>query len=188
MNKRIEERLVLKPHIKKFIIKTMLSVIILLIGMILVKEKPELKETINEKIYEKNINFTKIKVLYKKYFGNIFSIDKNLDNTQAVFSEKILYNNKEKTSTGVKLTVTNNYLVPTIESGVIIYIGEKENIKFLTIEQIDGIEVTYSNVNINNYKLYDYIEKGEYLGEVIDETLYLSFQKDGKYLDYKEYI
>lgn len=188
MNKRIKERLILKPHIKKCIIKMMLSVIILLIGMILVKENPELKETINEKVYNKSIHFTKTKQIYKKYFGNIFSIEKDLDNTQSVFSEKISYNNKEKTDIGVKLSVANNYLVPIIESGVIIYIGEKDNISCLTIEQVDGIEVTYSNININNYKLYDYIEKGEYLGEVINETLYLSFQKDGKYLDYKEYI
>ena len=34
----------------------------------------------------------------------------------------------------------------------------------------------------------DYVEKGKLLGEAQDEKLYLVFQKDGSYLNYKEYI
>ena len=37
-------------------------------------------------------------------------------------------------------------------------------------------------------KLYDYVEKGKLLGETKDNNLYLVYQKDGQYLDYKEYI
>ena len=39
-----------------------------------------------------------------------------------------------------------------------------------------------------NLKLYDYIEKGELLGEAKDGKVYLVFSKEGKYLDYKNYI
>ena len=46
----------------------------------------------------------------------------------------------------------------------------------------------YSNIKNNKYKLYDYIEKGELLGEVNGDNLYISFQKNGEYLDYKNYI
>ena len=69
------------------------------------------------------------------------------------------------------------------------FIGEKENYgNTIVVEQTDGIEVFYSNIKLNNIKLYDYLEKGELLGEVNDNTLYLVFEKEGKYLDYKEYI
>ena len=36
--------------------------------------------------------------------------------------------------------------------------------------------------------LYDYIEKGKLLGEVKGKKLYMVFSKDGKYLNYKDYI
>ena len=80
-------------------------------------------------------------------------------------------------------------MVPIIESGVVVFIGEKENYgNTVIIEQVDGVETIYGNVNINTIKIYDYVEKGELLGEVNGNKLYLSFQKDGEYLDYKENI
>ena len=80
-------------------------------------------------------------------------------------------------------------MVPTIESGIVVFIGEKENLgTTVIIEQVDGIDTFYSNININNIKLYDYIEKGELLGETKGNDLYLFFQKNGEYLDYQKYI
>ena len=46
----------------------------------------------------------------------------------------------------------------------------------------------YGNLDNVNVNLYDYVEKGSLLGEVKDTNLYLVYQKDGKYVDYKEYI
>ena len=54
--------------------------------------------------------------------------------------------------------------------------------------EVNGINTEYSNINASNYKLYDYVEKGKLLGEVDGNKLYLSFEKEGKYLDYKKYI
>ena len=80
-------------------------------------------------------------------------------------------------------------MVPAIESGIVVFIGEKEKIgNTIIIEQVNGIDTFYSNININNLKLYDYVEKGELLGEVKNNELFLSFQKNGKYLDYKKYV
>ena len=36
--------------------------------------------------------------------------------------------------------------------------------------------------------MYDYINKGDYLGEVTDGKLILLFQKKGKILDYNNYV
>ena len=190
MNKRIiKKRLVLKKNIKKVINKFLLSVILLLIGMIIIKNNPKIKPLLIENIFEKSIKFSKTKQVYEKYFGNILSLDKVIKETEPVFNEKLSYNKIEKYKDGVKLEVNNNYLVPNIESGIVVYIGVKEDLgNTVIIDQINGVETLYSNININNYKLYDYIEKGEVLGEVKDNNLYISFKKDGKYLDYKEYI
>ena len=189
MNKRIEKRLVLKKSIRTALNKLLLSIIVFLIGMILVKQNPKLKTPIQVNLYEKSFKFQKMKLFYEKYFGDILSVDKVVKETSPVFSEKISYKKVEKYNDGIKLKVSTNYMVPVIESGVVVFIGEKENIgSTIIIEQVNGTETLYGNVKIDNIKLYDYIEKGELLGEVNGENLYLKFQKDGKVLDYKEYI
>lgn len=189
MNKRIEERIVLKKSIKKALSKLMITIIIFLIGMITIKAHPSLKKDLQENIYEKNIKFTKSKKIYEKYFGDILSLDKVLKEEQPVFNEKLSFIESEAYNDGVKLKVANKYMVPTLESGIVVFIGEKAKYgNTVIVEQIDGIDTFYSNININNIKLYDYIEKGELLGETKDTNLYLVFQKNGEYLDYKKYI
>ena len=189
MNRRIEKKLVLKKSIKQKINKLLYTIIIFLIGMIATKNNPNLKETIKTNVYEKSFPFQKIKKQYEKYFGNILSVEKNIKETETVFNERLSYKKIEKYQNGAKLKVINNYMVPTIESGIVVFIGEKEKIgKTIIIEQVNGIDTFYSNINFNNLKLYDYVEKGELLGEVKNNELYLTFQKDGKYLDYKKYV
>ena len=180
----MKEKLVLRKEIKKVLNKLLLSIIIFLIGMILVKAKPNLKETLKTKLYEESLPFQKLKTTYNKYLGNIIEVEE----TQPVFNETLSYNNISKYKDGVKLEVSSNYMVPILESGVVVFIGEKENYKnTIIVEQTNGIDVFYGNIKSNNIKLYDYVEKGELLGEANSE-LYLVFQKDGAYLDYKEYI
>ena len=185
----MKEKLVLKKSIKNALNKLLLSVIIFLIGMIIIKQYPNLKQPLQVNLYEKSFKFQTIKSLYEKYFGNILSVDKIIKETEPVFNEKLTFKESEKYENGVKLKVTNNYMVPVMESGVVVFIGEKEKYgNTIIVEQVDGIETFYGNVNINNIKLYDYVEKGELLGETKGDTLYLLFQKDGKYLDYQENI
>ena len=58
----------------------------------------------------------------------------------------------------------------------------------LGVEQVNGIDVWYVGLNTNNLKLYDYVEKGNILGEATTNTIYLYYQKDGNFIDYKEYL
>ena len=89
----------------------------------------------------------------------------------------------------MKLTVDENYMVPVLESGIVIFLGEKEGYgNTVVIEQVDGVDVYYSNISTDNVKLYDYVEKGTLLGEAENKKLYLVFQKDGTFLNYKDYI
>ena len=36
--------------------------------------------------------------------------------------------------------------------------------------------------------MYDYIEKGSLIGESLDNTIYLAFQKEGNFVSYKDYL
>jgi len=174
----------------KFINKVFFSIILVLVILILIKSNPSLKNVIKNKVFNSNISFAKINKWYKEKFGNILPIDNIVkERDVSVFDEKLKYNSQHLYKDGVKLSVSDNYLVPILQSGVVIFIGEKENYgKTVIIQQVDGIDTWYGNVKAEGIKLYDYVEKGNLLGEAIDNYLYLVFQKDGKYLDYKDYI
>lgn len=187
--KTIKKRLVLKKSVRNFCTRVLITVIIFLVGMILVKNNTEIKNVILEQIYNKNFKFTKAKKIYEKYFGAILSSEQFTNDEQAVFQEKLTYKKANTYLDGVALTVDNNYMVPVLETGIVIFMGEKEGYgNTVVIEQIDGVDVSYSNISTDGIQLYDYVEKGSLLGEVNNKKLYLVFQQDGEYLDYKRFV
>ncbi len=80
-------------------------------------------------------------------------------------------------------------MVPNLNSGIVVFIGEKEDYgNTIIVQQMNGIDAWYGNIDTTSIKLYDYVEKGIMLGETKDTTLYLAFQKDGNFHQYKEYL
>ena len=129
-----------KNKLLSFLNKIMVCSIILLISLIILKKNPSFKEYISKEIFDNNLSFAYIKELYNKYFGNILP-EKNND-VVSVFNEKISYKNQIKYLDGYLLEVDNNYLVPIIETGIIVYIGEKEGYgNVIIVEQVDGVNV-----------------------------------------------
>lgn len=177
-------------YLSRFVNKILVCSILFVLLLIVTKAKPEYKDTIYTKVFENNFSFAKINNLYKKYLGNILPFDKIVpDDEVMVFNEKLTYKSVSLYKDGAKLSVNKSYLVPTIQSGIIVFIGEKENYgKTIIVQQVDGIDVWYGNVEIGSMKLYDYIEKGSLLGSSISEEIYIVFQKEGKFLNYKEYL
>ena len=185
-NNEVEINSKLKRKIKSFINKVLISIIILLIGLIINKRNPSFSKKINKKLFEENINFIKLKKTYNKYFGKYIGETKQVED---VFTEKMNYKSKSIYKDGVKLEVESGYLIPAIESGIVVYEGEKEGYGYTVIlEQINGINVWYSNINPKDIKMYDYINKGDLIGEAKDKKIYLLFEQKGKFLDYKKYI
>jgi len=106
-----------------------------------------------------------------------------------VFNEKLDYLNESVYYDGVRLEVINNYLVPVIKEGMVVYVGEKENYgNVVIVEGVDGVSIWYGNMNRVAVELYDYVNMGDYLGETLDNNLYLVYSKDNKFLDYREYL
>lgn len=188
-NTVLKERLILKKSIRRFINQLMISTIILLIGLILIKKDPSLKTRINKALYEENIQFMKAKKIIDNYFGEIKPLSNLMPKEEAVFNESLSYSKAVTYKDGVKLSVNDNYLVPALNSGIVVFIGEKDGYgKTIIIEQTDGMDVFYSNIKNYNVNLYDYIEKGTLLGEANNNELCLVFQKEGNIIDYKKYI
>lgn len=176
-----------KSKLLSFLIRIFILSIIFLIVIILLKTNVTFKNWFNSNVLEKNISFSSIKSVYSKYFGSILPFD-DIVKTETVFSEKLNYSQLNIYEDGIVLTVDNNYLIPIQYSGVVVFVGEKEKYGNTVIVESEDVTIWYGNVNINNIKLYDNLEKGKYLGETLDNKLYMVFKKEGKIVDYKNYI
>lgn len=186
--KKINEDKIIK-YLRSLILRSLTVIVIFLILAIVSKGNKQYKDIIVTNLYEKNLSFTKIKKIYNKYLGGIVPLDKVAPNTTPVFNEQLEYTNESIFYDGVKLEVIDKYLVPVIEEGMVVYIGEKENYgNVVIIEGIDGINIWYGNMESTTVELYDYVEKNAYLGQTKDRYLYLTYSKDGQFLDYKEYL
>lgn len=170
-----------------FFMKLLISIVITLIILILIKANSNFKTTFYKKVYSDNISFTYLKKMYTKYIGDNEYLNKYVKQ-QTVFNEKLTYKSMEKYLDGVKLDVGEKYLVPIEESGIVVFIGEKEGYgNTVIIQRIDGIDEWYGNIENVNVKMYEYVNKNEMLGEA-NNNLYLVYKKDGNVLNYEDYI
>lgn len=168
--------------------KILVFVVVVLVCLIVLKSNPSLKNTIYKKVFQSNIPFAKINEIYTKYFGSSLPLKGN-EKSELVSLETLEFSNKEDYKDGVKLTVKEKYLVPSKDSGLVIFVGDKEGYgKTVVVQRPDNVEVWYSNLDSVNVSLYDYIKSGSNLGEVKGSSLYMAFQKEGKFLNYKDYI
>lgn len=166
--------------------KILIVVIITLSTLIGIKKSRNFNNFFYKNIYESSIPFIKINNWYEKIFGTIPF--KNIPNTEMVFNEKLTYQSSEKYLDGVRLNVQNEYLVPSYGTGLVLFIGEKENYGNTVIVSLNnGIDIWYSNVN-PSVKLYDYIKEGELIGTSLSNYIYIVFKKDGAILNYEEYL
>ena len=184
-----KENNVVKKYITNLVIRCLFVVVILLTLSIIYKNNNDLKDKISSYFFEDSISFTKINKLYDKYLGGILPIKNDVSsNVTQVFDEKLSYNNASIYYDGVKLSVQSSYLVPSLEEGMVVFVGDKDNYgKTIIIENLDGVDYWYGNIANTSLKLYDYVEKGTLVGEVQND-LYMVFSMDGKYLNYEEYI
>ena len=177
-----------KFNYRKYINRLLFLIVLFLINLIIMKKSTTYKDFIYNKVYNNNFSFAKIKEFYNKYLGGVDSLNKVVKNTTPVFNETLTYKSKSKYLDGVKLEVSTNYLVPIIKEGLVVFLGEKEGYgNVIIIQGVDDINIWYGNMSNTSVKLYDYVEKGSLLGEVSNNTLYLVYEKDGKFLDIEEY-
>lgn len=173
---------------KNIVLRVLITIIVTLILLIGFKMNNNFKKTFYHYVYEENFPFSAVKNFLQEKFGTSLTFDKIVTDEE-VFNEKLSYKDKSLYHDGVKLTVSSEYMIPSFESGIVVYIGEKENYKQVVIvQQMNGVDVWYGNIKQANVKLYDYVEKGSLIGQVDNKTLYLVFQKEGKFVDYQSYL
>ncbi len=178
-------------YVKNLLIRTLFATIITIAILVFCKISNKYKYFIKTNVYEKKISLAFMNDLYTKYLGSIipFKDVKILkEEVSPVFNSNLEYKELSIYKDGINLTVDSNYLVPSFESGLVLYVGEKEGYgKCAVVEQISSVDIWYCNMSVTNVKVYDYIEKGTLIGEA-NKNLYLVYQKNGKSVNYKEYF
>lgn len=172
------------------IIKFLVCIILFLSLGIICKSNVEYKNYIQKKIYQEHFDFFQVKFFYDKYLGGIFPIE-NISNNAvvSVFSEDLVYQSFDSYKDGVMLDVDYKYLVPVIEKGLVVYVGEKDDYgNVVIIEGENGIDIWYGNLCNIMVKIYDSVSGGSYLGESCDNKIYVVYTKKNEFLDYKDYL
>lgn len=174
-----------KKYIKSLFVRILISIILFLALSIFVNYSNDNLLLFKNHVYDTSFKFTKISKLYKKYFGNLVSTP-SPEEVLSV-SKEISYTSYNSYLDGVKLNDVSS--VYPFKSGIVVFIGEKDGYgNTIIIQGMDGIDYWYGNVENVNVKLYDYVESDNIIANAQDNTLYLVFTKDGKTLDYEEYL
>lgn len=177
------------PKMAFFITKLMVLSVMFLGALIYTKSSTSNKQLFYDTLLKDNISFAVINNFYSKYLGGILPFKDIVKDNEPVFDEKLVFSESNIYKDGVALSVEKSYLVPALESGIVVFVGDKEDYgKTVIIQQVNGVDVWYSNVDNLNVKIYDYVEGGSLIGESLNEKLYLVFKKEGKVLDYKDYL
>ena len=189
LDKKKEKKSLIKNLVFSMIIKSLIVVVLFLGSLIYIKQSNDNKNKFKNVVYNNSLSFAKIYDVYKKYLGDVIPF-KNIfkDNTKLVSSEKLSYEQIKKEDNGYILSVSKDYITPYITS--VIIVEKKVSSKYenvITVQDKNGLNITYGLIKNTNVKLYDYIEKGEIIGQASEE-LYLSFKKDNKYLSYEKVL
>ena len=184
-----KENLPFKLKYAKNLISRVLITVIFVLGSIIFTNISEDNKALYQKyVLEDSLEFTKINELYQSVFGDV-DIAKQDNNTdsEVVFGD-VSYTNIEPFKNGVKLTVGMNEAISVITSGIVVFIGEKDDLgNTVIIQGNDGVDIWYSNITDTDISVYDYIEAGSILGSSNSEDIYLTINKDGEFISYEEY-
>ena len=176
-----------KKYIKSFITRCMICIILFLLISIICNFSDKNLLWFKNNIYDNNIDFRIFNNIYNKYVDKYMPFD--VYDEKIVMSDGLVYKDKEKYLNGVSLNVGKNYNINSLCGGIVVYIGEKEKLgNTVIIQGTDGVDYWYSNIDNLSVKLYDYIEKNTLIGTSISDNIYLTFVKNGEYINYEEFI
>jgi len=117
--------------LKKNLIKIYFGIVVTLLTLITLKSNQEIRSFVYKHIYTNNISFATINKWYKSNFGNPLPFEKFLNSTSPVFNETLQYTSANKYKDGVALQVGSEYLIPALESGIVIFIEKKKAMAIL---------------------------------------------------------
>lgn len=176
-----------KFKISNIINQVLISFSFVFLVLIINKFSPNFILNIKKQIFNKSFNFVKVNKISKDIIGReVFSYNDN--KTLNVISDNNLSNYSTKYYDGEEFIVSDSLPIGAIQSGVVIYIGEKEHYNNTVIVQgVDGFNIWYGNLKDISVSLYDYVEKHSLVGSADKDRIYMLIEKNNKLYTYDEY-
>jgi len=172
-----------RKYVKNLFVRVLLSIILFLALSLFVNYSDENLLFFKKNVYDRTFSFSAFSKFYQKYFGKALPMASEL----LVSKEVINYTIASSYHDGAELSGVKAVL--PFKSGIVVYIGEKENYgKTIIIQGMDGIDYWYGNVSDIAIKLYDYVASDTIIASAKDNILYVVFMKNGVPLDFEEYI
>ena len=126
-------------------------IIFILFILILNKYNKSLALNLKNNLFNKSINFVKINKLSQRLLGKDVFYYQSKESDSMVIASQFNQNKKNKYFDGEKILVSSNLPIGSISSGVVVYIGNKENYNnTIIIQGLDGYNIWYGNItNVN---------------------------------------
>lgn len=174
-------------YFRNLIIRTLLTVILVFSVLIVTNFSTLAENFVKKYLFQTDFKFSTINTLFNKYFLELTKFKKKTDKTVNL-ENALNFESAQKYKDGISLTMDKNDSVSLIESGIVVFIGKKEGYnQTVIVQQSNGVDAWYGNIDNIEVSLYDYVEKNTTIG-TSNEKLYLVFQKNGEYVEYKTII
>ena len=174
-------------NINKALSKILLAIIFILLCLIANNYSNKFANYYNKYFQNNNFKFNKGLKLYQKVIGKPIFLKEEGLSSQVVDLDNH-YQIKDYLE-GKQLEYEKNGLVNAFNSGIVVFIGNKDNYgNTVIIQGIDGVDIWYGNITDLSINLYDYVEKNKIIGKPINELIYLKIEKDGNNLNITDYL
>lgn len=157
--------------LKSIFSKLFTIVVFTMIVIITSNYSPKFRKFLIDDVLNSTMDFSKVNNIMDK-FTKVFKSEKTTPVVKEV-DEK-----SEKYKDGIKYYMKSSDEVVLKDSGIVTFIGEKEGYgNTIIIQQSNGYYAWYGNVK-ESVKLYDYIEKGNVIGETQEYYYYVLYKDD----------
>ncbi|WLR44082.1 M23 family metallopeptidase [Bacillus carboniphilus] len=183
--------------IDRFLFKMLLSACLVLIVAIIYKQDAPFfdnAKVVIEDTMEQEFQYAMVANWYQEQFGSplaffdgstkgkMDSIDYVVP-ASGIVTESFLDNGQ-----GIQVETVNKE-VEAVGEGIVVFVGEKENLgRTVILQHSDGTDTWYGELGDIQVSLYDYVDRGSSLGSVKKEeeekgTYYFAIQKDDTFID-----
>ena len=157
--------------ISTMINKLFTVIIFTMLVVIISNYSPSFRNFVINKVLNNTMDFSK----YNKFLTKVTNV---FDNNETVSVSKIIDEKTEKYKDGIKYIIGDGQSVYLKDSGIVVYIGEKEGYgNTIVIQQSNGYYAWYGNIN-EKVKLYDYVESGSIIGTASKEYYYVLLKEN----------
>ncbi len=172
----------MKINFSKILSNVFLCIIFVLVSLIFAKTSDDNKNYITKVFYEDTFPFNITSKWYKKYFGTFLS-DRPIS---VVSSNNGIWDNYQTGLEGTKFFVEKETVITTLNGGIVVYKGLKDDINTIIIQGFDGYDYVYQYIINCDFALYDYVNKNDIIGVSEKDYFILTIKKGEEFINFEE--